>query len=126
MNRLVLALALLALPACKPARAPEPSLLARHLVLRRIAGDAQVAPVGSALHDPFVVGVVDDQGLAIGGVTIAWSSYMRGGELRTVLDDRSGVANVFWVVEARGPQTVTASVWSGGAASPITFTVYGQ
>lgn len=98
-----------------------------HARIRVISGDNQTAPLGATFTQPIVVGVMDDGGFSIPGVTVAFSFYGRGVPLRFATTDSQGVAYGTLGPIARGPQTVTVSIWSGFVTcDPVTFTVYGQ
>jgi hypothetical protein len=91
-------------------------------LLARVAGDNQLAPVGTALPDSLVVRATDAGGNPVQGVRVSWS--MNGGGSvsaeanATGADGRAGVVRVLGPVA--GQQTTIASV-AGVAGSPITF-----
>ena len=93
--------------------------------LDRISGNSQTAVVSTALSNPFVVEVQDQNGDALSGVTVTFAVTGGGGTLSatSVTTNASGRASsTLTLGSTAGTNTVTATV-SGITA--ITFTATG-
>ena len=91
--------------------------------LALVSGDEQVAPAGAVLADPLVVGVTDEFGNPIEGVTITWTAE-GGGSVSdaTTTTDAGGLSSVTRTLgPAAGIQTTLATS-EGLAGSPVVFT----
>src|SRR5881394_4135057 len=118
-----LALAGLACAALATAGCDAPSV-AKVPRLRAAGGNGQVAPIGTWLPEPIVVGVVDGDGLPAAGVQVTW--HLRGGGKILPLEDVTDVhghARAAWLVDG-SEGTQTAEVASPGF-DPVTFTAMG-
>ena len=88
-----------------------------------VSGDSQSAVVSTALSDPFIVEVRDQNGDALSGVTVAFAVTAGGGTLSatSVTTNASGRAeSTLTLGSTTGTNTVTAT--ASGIATPITFT----
>ncbi|MES2521778.1 MAG: Ig-like domain-containing protein [Gemmatimonadota bacterium] len=86
-----------------------------------IAGNDQSATVGSSLANPFVVEVLDANGRAVGGQTVAWTIIEGTGTLSapTSVTNASGEARAFLQLGSTpGMHRVRASI---GALPPVNF-----
>ena len=93
------------------------------LTLRSVSGNNQIATVGTALANPFVVEVHDGTGNPLAGVTVTFVVRTGGGTLSnpTSITDASGQADsTLHLGTASGPNTVEVSV--EGTAETVTFT----
>ena len=88
-----------------------------------IAGDGQHGRVSQVLPEPLVVGVFDESGSPVTGVSVAWAAQGGGSvDPETVATDSDGHASVRRILgPSAGEQTTTAAV-SGLQSSPATFT----
>jgi hypothetical protein len=77
-----------------------------------VSGNAQVpTEVGTRLALPLQVKVLDDQGGAIRGVSVGWSTTAGSFAAPTSVTDRSGVATTEWTLgPTAGNQSATAAV----------------
>lgn len=84
-------------------------------------GNNQSAAPSTALPDPIVAEVVDEDGAGVPGVTVEFAVSQGGGTLSaaTATTDADGLASVEWTLGPTGAQEVTASV--DGIATPATF-----
>src|SRR5690606_4449658 len=92
------------------------------------SGDAQSTPAGSAFAAPLSVRVTDAGGVALSGVTVAFSAEPGPDGAAAVLSaasattDGSGMASITATANAiAGPHAVRASVTGGGAPGPVTL-----
>ncbi|HXL77453.1 MAG TPA: putative Ig domain-containing protein [Candidatus Eisenbacteria bacterium] len=91
--------------------------------LTLVSGDQQKALIGQPVAAPFVVGVMDANGLPVPAVAVTFQAVTGGGTLTvgTAATDSQGRASTTLTLGATpGPNTVTAT---GGtlAGSPVTF-----
>lgn len=90
--------------------------------IEMLEGSQQTGTVGLPLPAGLVVGVTDDTGEPVEGVSVSWSAQ-DGGTLSaaTATTNAAGRASVQWTLGSEpGQQTATASV-SGLQGSPVTF-----
>jgi hypothetical protein len=89
-----------------------------------VSGDAQFATVGTAVANPLVVLVVDQNGSPFGGATVNWTVSSGGGAVSdtTSTSDMDGHATITYTAGATpGTATIVATVAQIWTA---TFTVY--
>jgi hypothetical protein len=80
--------------------------------IEKIAGDGQVELVAQEVPNPLVVRVLDDAGVPLGGVSVAWTAQ-GGGSVspETVSTDSDGIAATRRVLgPSAGDQITTAAV----------------
>ena len=90
--------------------------------LTKVSGDEQQGPAGTALAEPFVVSVLDQNGSAFAGVVVTFSVLKGGGTLSTTtaITDANGRARSRLTLGPEpGTNTVTATV---AGLEPVTFT----
>ena len=90
-------------------------------------GDSQVGPATQALPTALSIIAKDQNGVAVQGVTIAWSAA-NGGSVNPVTSgtDPSGIATTKWTLGPNaGNQTATGTK-TGLAGSPVTFHAVAQ
>ena len=95
---------------------------AEFYTLTKIAGDEQQGSAGTALAEPFVVSVLDQEGLAFAGVVVTFSVTAGGGVLSatTATTDANGRARSTLTLGSEpGTNTVVATV---AGLEPETFT----
>ena len=88
------------------------------------AGQAQIAPVSTALPTPLAVLVTDANANPVSGATVNWTVATGGGSVSAAssVSNASGIATIVWTLGASaGTQSVTAAS-VGLAGSPVTFT----
>ena len=91
--------------------------------IEALSGDSQEAPVGTALPDPLVVQVLDDEGQPVSGVTVEWEAQGGGSESGTSTEtDGQGRAQVQRTLGMTPGEQTTAAIAEGYEGSPITFT----
>jgi adhesin/invasin len=90
--------------------------------LAAVSGDAQTGAVGTELPAPLVVGVTDQFGNPIEGVTITWTAEGGGSvSAPSTVTDGQGLTSVTRTLgPTAGPQTTLASS-EGLAGSPVVF-----
>ena len=89
--------------------------------LTKVSGDEQQGPAGTALAEPFVVSVLDQNGSAFAGVVVTFSVTAGGGTLSstTATTDANGRARSTLTLSSEpGTNTVTATV---AGLEPVTF-----
>jgi hypothetical protein len=87
-----------------------------------LSGDAQTAPIGSALRDPLIVRVVDQFGNPVAGVTVNWEVESGTANPPSSVTLENGLAETSWVLGSSiGTQTARATS-NDLEGSPITFT----
>ena len=94
--------------------------------LTKISGDEQQRSVGTALAEPFVVSVLDQNGVAFAGVVVTFSVTAGGGTLSatTATTDANGRARTTLTLGPNpGTNTATATV---EGLEPVTFTAIGR
>lgn len=109
-------------PGTGPGTNP-PSSAPRATTLSKVSGDAQSGTAGSALAQPLVVKVTDQNGAALAGVVVSWSITAGGGVVdpASSTTDAGGEARTtLRLGSAAGANAVTASV--AGINTPATFT----
>ena len=90
------------------------------------SGDAQTGTVNTALANPIVVKVEDENGDDVAGASVTWAVASGGGTLSalTGTTGSDGTAQVTWTLgTTAGTNTVTATVTG---LTPVTFTATGQ
>ena len=99
---------------------PEKQRSRQHL--SKISGDSQTGDIDTALNNPFIVEVRDQDGDALSGVAVTFAVTGGGGTLSatSVTTDASGRASSTLTLGATATNTVTASV--SGITGSITFT----
>lgn len=91
-----------------------------------VSGDAQSATISTALTNPLVVKVVDQDGDPFVGAIVTWAVGVGGGTLSqaTTTTGNDGTTQVNWTLGAApGANTATATVTG---LPVITFTATGQ
>ena len=91
-------------------------------VLGIVSGDAQTTAAGTPLPEPLVVIVIDQYGLVMANISVAWAIASGGGSLTAALTttDANGIASVAYTAGSNpGTATITATVSSIGT---LTFT----
>jgi len=87
-----------------------------------VSGDAQTAPVGTALTDSLVVQVLDGFDNPVAGITVDWSASEGDVSPTSVVTGADGRAATRRILgSAAGTQTATADA-PGLTGSPLTFT----
>ena len=111
----------------RPDRAVSVTYIYSHATLTKESGDKQRGAASSRLANPLVVKVTDGKNRHVSGVEINFTavgdgSFLRDpsfpstlyvpetGTLTGIKTNTSGLANVFWVLGATGPQTATADL----------------
>ena len=91
--------------------------------LTKLSGDAQTAPVGSAVPDSLAVRLADRYGNSIPAQTIAWSVPAGGGSVSPAsgVTDTAGVARARWTLGAR-LDSAQAAAASFGSLPAVSFT----
>jgi hypothetical protein len=101
---------------------PVPSLPPSELEI--ISGDGQAGRVSQEIADPLVVRVLDESGVPVEGVIVAWAAQGGGSvDPGTVPTDADGIAAARRVLgPTAGDQLTTATVSEAFGISPVTFT----
>ena len=82
-----------------------------------VAGDAQIATVGTVLATPLVMKVTYVGGLAVAGASVSWSTESGSISPTSASTDASGQSTAQWTVgKVAGNQTASAAVSGAGAA----------
>jgi hypothetical protein len=90
------------------------------------SGDGQTGTVSTALANPIVVVVEDEDGDVVAGATVTWAVASGDGTLSGVTGTTGsdGTAQVTWTLgPTAGTNTVTATV---SGLTPVTFTATGE
>jgi uncharacterized protein YjdB len=98
-----------------PPPPPPPPPPANQIV--KLSGDAQSAPIATALPDSLAVTVRNSQGQGVAGVTVTWNVTSGGGSVSPATDvtDTNGVARTRWTMgSATGSATLKASAQNAG------------
>ena len=98
------------------------SEIERPHTLTKVSGDGQEGQAGEPLAKPFVVSVLDEDGVAMAGVAVSFSATAGGGTLSstTVTTDANGRArSTLTLGSDEGTNTVSATV---EGLDPVTFT----
>jgi len=94
--------------------------------ITKTAGDAQVAPAGTALPESLVVTVKDQSGAVLPGVSVTFAVTSGGGSVSpgSRVTDAAGIAKTRRTLgPGAGTQLVTASA---GSVTPVQFTAVSQ
>jgi len=113
LSFVLLAGAVLALPACSDTNGPKTGPAA-HVDI--VSGNAQTGPVNIQLSQPLVVRVTDAGGNVVKGQAVSFVVTAGGGQvIGTGTTDQSGIAQALWLLGsvAGSPQTLEARAVSG-------------
>ena len=93
--------------------------------LRKLAGDGQVAAVGSTLTHPFVIDVKDSHGNNLRGVQVTWTTTATGTlNPSSGTTDATGIAQTTYTLSTTaGVQSITAHV---AGLADVTFLATGS
>ena len=106
-------------PLSVTATATEESLVAKKLTL--VSGNEQTTNVETALTNPVVVQVTDQNGDAFAGATVAFTVTEGTVSKPSVTTDTEGKATVNWTLGSTvGTQTLTATAFGADGTTPLT------
>ena len=113
-------------PTPPPPSGIVPPTDARLLQIARIAGDDQVAVVGSTLPGAIVVRVTDAGGAPVPGTAVAFnvtwgSGLLEGQQGRTITTDANGVASTAWTLGPTAQTNLVTAVIAEDVARSVEF-----
>ncbi len=106
--------------SCATDEAPPPPPSTVAIGMASASGDGQTATVAAAVANALRV-MVTENGSAVSGRTVSWSTPDGGSVSATSATDASGIATTQWTLgQTAGSQTARATL-SGANGSPVTF-----